>query len=92
MEKVTEQEAVNWRDLCSICGKPVRYWHDYLSESDDIITTTWHRRCAKDYKEWLYKVTHILPDPTERQQYPRIGWDAYFNDYQRRQRSVLDKK
>ena len=85
MDEITYEEAKKWADLCSICGKPIRYWHDYLTEGDDIIQTSWHRRCAKDYQTWLYKVTHILPSYERQPDIPRNArWDTFFESYQRR--------
>lgn len=87
-------EEVHPMDRCSLCGEPIRYWHDHLVEGDDIIRTKWHSRCAKDYKEWLYKITHILPSYEKTEDIPRnYRWDRYFENYQRRiLGSTADKK
>lgn len=81
------EEVEKWGQLCSICGKPVRYWHDQLSESDEFVSTSWHKRCAKDYETWLYKMTHILPNNQEIPISKHIRWE----DYQRRILNIGDK-
>lgn len=93
MFKMNDTDEVRLGDMCSICGKPVRYWHDYWSESDDLINTKWHKRCAKDYETWLYKITHILPSAESSIDVPiNYRWDRYFENYQRRVVSGLSDK
>lgn len=85
-------EEVHPLDKCSICGEPIRYWHDHLVDNDDIVQTKYHERCAKNYKEWAYKITHILPSYHEPQLPINYRWERYFQHYQRRLLGTGTKK
>jgi len=81
-------EVEKWGQLCSICGKPVRYWHDQLTKEDEF-STTWHKNCAKDYQTWLHKMTHILPNTQETIYIPKsIKWNNYLDNYYTRMKKL----
>lgn len=90
---MNDLEDVDLRDRCQICGKPIRFWHNSLAESDDLVSVKWHAACAANYKEWLYKVTHVLPSYSTGPDIPRnFRWDRYFASYQRKMSESLNDK